>query len=1106
MVKKFKPDSKYSFKLMLLWVGVFAAIGVTTLLLTRAATPGIAVIVDSSLPDPTNVKTYVDDRATTVTWDKPSNADSKGIVGYYVTWGAQSSGVYTNAKQTTYTVTQIQPLANGTVYNVKVQSVQGNEVRVPTPDAHDPVDYGSDPHADEYRANGKVSPGATTTITPSSARVDQLRTQMTGFFDDFNTPAGELDPLRWNSAASACAHLNGTGSFVNNQFHAHTQGRSSISPQYCDRGQTVNRTRSLFDVTGRTEANPGVLTYDFDGVTHSRDVWYIDLIPDGARLNGVPLDITSHSSVFNDSVTDPSLLRFVQENGQFRFTYYDANKVPQSITPSYLRCSTWDGNASMNYCDTAGKATAGLSPLPEMPFGNNGDKIMNIPNVRQHWRMEVSPTKIKVFLNSVVLYEAPMPSIFANVKKYQPEVVLFTYNTGKDDATNPTTSILHWDNFGFNGSAPTTVVHDYMEGGPTGTTPYLGKGTAQNPVPNGTRTTKVNIPDSLGSPLQARVMFTIQNFGYQTYNWKSTDYITVNGHKYNVPDPATIEKAPVVLDNAGLAWTYTAFAQGIPVNVADLKQGMNDIALMASGSGSGADFLNVHVELEYTKGSEPTYTTPTNVFGASALLAAIQPTMAAHDSYLFVEQDLGLPSGALDSTPPVDPPPTGGDTTKPTVSLTAPSNNVSVAAGSSFTASASASDNVGVTKVEFYLGNTLKATDTSSPYSTSVSTVGLTPGNYSVTAMAYDAAGNSAVSPGITIVIPQPPDTTAPSVVLSTPSNGATLSGANITMLATAGDGSGISKVEFYIDSKLIGTDTSDPYSATLDSTKETNGTHNLTAKAYDTAGNIGTSAAVGITVNNAVADTTPPTVAISAPVANATISGVLAFIQATASDNVAMSKVEFYIDGVLLGTDNLAPFSFSLNTTLYTNANHALTAKAFDSSNNSTTSSAVTVRVNNIPADTTPPSIIITSPLNGVTISGSTYNAAATVSDANGVSKVEFSVDGTLKSTKTSTPYSYTLDTTSLSNASHTISVRGYDTNGNNQAATANFTVDNTPVTPPAKNCDFTGDGHVDLKDLVILLQNYGKTVTAGKNGDCTSDGKVDLKDLIALLGVYGS
>ena len=92
-------------------------------------------------------------------------------------------------------------------------------------------------------------------------------------------------------------------------------------------------------------------------------------------------------------------------------------------------------------------------------------------------------------------------------------------------------------------------------------------------------------------------------------------------------------------------------------------------------------------------------------------------------------------------------------------------------------------------------------------------------------------------------------DTTAPTVSASESGSSGT-----ITLSATASDNVGVSKVEFYVDGVLKGSDTTSPYSMTLDSTTLTNASHTLVAKAYDAAGNVGTSTSVAFTVSNTTA------------------------------------------------------------------------------------------------------------------------------------------------------------------------------------------------------------------------------------------------------------
>lgn len=89
-------------------------------------------------------------------------------------------------------------------------------------------------------------------------------------------------------------------------------------------------------------------------------------------------------------------------------------------------------------------------------------------------------------------------------------------------------------------------------------------------------------------------------------------------------------------------------------------------------------------------------------------------------------------------------------------------------------------------------------------------------------------------------------DTTAPTVSAS--QSGST---GNITLAATASDAGGISRVEFYVDNVLKGIDTTAPYALSLDSATLSNGSHQLTAKAYDVALNSAVSAPIGFSVSN---------------------------------------------------------------------------------------------------------------------------------------------------------------------------------------------------------------------------------------------------------------
>ena len=93
-------------------------------------------------------------------------------------------------------------------------------------------------------------------------------------------------------------------------------------------------------------------------------------------------------------------------------------------------------------------------------------------------------------------------------------------------------------------------------------------------------------------------------------------------------------------------------------------------------------------------------------------------------------------------------------------------------------------------------------------------------------------------------------DTTAPTTAITSPAAGSTVSG-TVTVTASASDNVGVTRVELYVDGVLLATDTASPYSASWNTAGASNGSHTLTSKAYDAAGNVGTSAGVTVTVSN---------------------------------------------------------------------------------------------------------------------------------------------------------------------------------------------------------------------------------------------------------------
>ncbi len=367
------------------------------------------------------------------------------------------------------------------------------------------------------------------------------------------------------------------------------------------------------------------------------------------------------------------------------------------------------------------------------------------------------------------------------------------------------------------------------------------------------------------------------------------------------------------------------------------------------------------------------------------------------------------------------------DTTPPTVGVTAPANGSTVSGSVALAATASDTGS-GIARVEFWADGTLLSSDSSAPYTATWNASNASDGSHSIRATAYDVAGNSAASSVSVTVAALPADTTAPTVALTSPANGSTVSG-SVALAATASDtGSGVARVEFRADGVLVGTDTSAPYAATWNSSGASVGSHTIQARAIDVAGNAANSS-VNVTVP-APADTTAPTVALTSPANGSTVSGSVA-LAATASDTGSgVARVEFRADGVLVGTDTSAPYAATWNSSGASVGSHTIQARAIDVAGNAANSSVnVTVPA---PADTTAPTVALTSPGNGAVVPDTVAITAIASDSGSGVARVEFRVDGTLLSSDLSAPYSANWDSTNASVGSHTIQARAIDVTGN--------------------------------------------------------------------------
>ena len=188
------------------------------------------------------------------------------------------------------------------------------------------------------------------------------------------------------------------------------------------------------------------------------------------------------------------------------------------------------------------------------------------------------------------------------------------------------------------------------------------------------------------------------------------------------------------------------------------------------------------------------------------------------------------------------------------------------------------------------------------------------------------------------------------SVTLTAPANGASFTTpANVTLSATASatQGYSVQKVEFFHSGTvLIGTDTTSPYSFTWSSVPA--GSYTITAVATAVKKNslnqTATSAPVSITVNTANA---PPTVSMTSPANGASFTALanITLAASAADSDGTIQKVEFFHGGTnLIATVTSPPYS--ITWTEVPQGAYALTARATDNLNATTTSSPVNITV----------------------------------------------------------------------------------------------------------------------------------------------------------------
>ncbi|HSB85847.1 MAG TPA: Ig-like domain-containing protein, partial [Ilumatobacteraceae bacterium] len=278
------------------------------------------------------------------------------------------------------------------------------------------------------------------------------------------------------------------------------------------------------------------------------------------------------------------------------------------------------------------------------------------------------------------------------------------------------------------------------------------------------------------------------------------------------------------------------------------------------------------------------------------------------------------------------------DTTAPTVPTNLAATPASI---SQINLSWSAStDNVGVAGYRIFRNGVQVGTSTTTSFNDTGLTANTTYG-YSVNA--YDAAGNASAQTAV-INATTLADTSSPTVPTGLTATAVSSTQVNLTWAAST-DNVGVTGYDVFRDGVQLTTVGSTSY---INTGLTADTTYSYTVRARDAAGNL-SAQTPAVNVTTPPVDTVPPSVSMTAPASGSTVSGSIT-VSANATDNVAVTGVQFLLDGASLGAeDTSAPYSIAWNTTTAPNGLHTLTARARDAAGNSTTTSgAVTVTVSN--------------------------------------------------------------------------------------------------------------------------------------------------------------
>jgi T1SS-143 domain-containing protein len=448
--------------------------------------------------------------------------------------------------------------------------------------------------------------------------------------------------------------------------------------------------------------------------------------------------------------------------------------------------------------------------------------------------------------------------------------------------------------------------------------------------------------------------------------------VTVNG-----PPPAVTSVA--LTSNPGTDHTYVAgnvVAVTVNFNAAMSVTGTPQLLLNIGGvnhlanyvSGSGTDAL----VFDYTVAPGDNDTNGISI-GANALSlngGTIKDAFG-DNANLATPAVTDNSNQLVDTTPPAE---TISSTITTNTGATTTISSGGATKDNTLALSGTVSDNgSGVASVQIFDGSTSLGFATVTGGNWSFTTSALADGSHSFTAKATDNVGNTTTTSAVTATV----DTVAPaesisSTIATTTGAATTISSGGLTKDNTLGlsgtvsdtNGSGVASVQIFDGTTSLGFATVTGSSWSFTTSALVDGSHSLTAKATDNAGNTTTTSAVTATVDTtAPAETISSTITTNTGLTTTITSGGVTKdntlgLSGTVSDTGGgVASVQIFDGTTSLGFATVTGNSWSFTTGQLSDAAHSFTAKATDNAGNTTTTSAVTATV-----DTTAPTVTFSS------------------------------------------------------------------------------------------------------------------------------------------------